>query len=84
MTLAELLQGAKPTHPSSPLPAGGRLNLFQGLFAMPLALNEVYLNHHLSTSGLILKLLFYPAPEGPGYRYTAPAEPELSHFTVNI
>jgi len=76
MTLAELLQGAKPTHPSSPLPAGGRLNLFQGLFALPLALSKVYLNHHLSTSGLILKLHFYHGPEGPGYRYTTPSGPE--------
>jgi len=38
MTLAELPQGARPTHPSSPLPAGGRLNLFQGLFAISLTL----------------------------------------------
>jgi len=51
---------------------------------MLLALNEVYLNHHLSTSGLILKLRFYPGPEGPGYRYWAPSGPELLHFSVKI
>jgi len=77
MTLAELLQGAKPSSQSSPLPAGGRLNSFQGLFALPLALNEVYLNYHRSTSGLVLKSRFYPVPEGPDYRYAAPTGPEL-------
>jgi len=59
------------------------LNLFQGLFAMLLALIEVYLSQRLSTSGLFQNSV-YPGPAGPDYRYTAPTGPELLHFTKNI